>query len=117
MPEDLLARGLQALSVYVDTYPPNAVRDREALDWHRVGKVGEEFGEVMEAMVGWTNDNPRKGQTHSLDDVTTELLDVATAALGAVEHLTSNNGEALGMLRDHVRSRVRRAGIVLPDAT
>lgn len=67
------------------TYPPDL--DREAWAWRRVMKVAEEVGEVNEAMLGWFGENPRKGHTHTSEDVRRELLDVALAALAACAHL------------------------------
>ena len=80
--------------------------------WERCGKVGEEFGEVIEALIGLMGQNPRKGVTHSLADVKYELLDVAATALGAYEHIGGNKGEALldflGHIQ-HIRVRAQRA--------
>lgn len=64
--------------------------DREAWAWRRVMKVSEEVGEVTEAMLGWLGENPRKGLTHTVEDVRKELLDVALAALGACAHLDAD---------------------------
>lgn len=59
-------------------------RDREAL---RIMKVAEEFGEVIQAVIGYTGQNPRKGFTHSREDVVAELADVAITALVAIESM------------------------------
>lgn len=56
----------------------------------RVMKVGEEFGEAVEAYIGMTGQNPRKGITHSLDDLLLELCDVAISAMCAIQHFTGN---------------------------
>jgi hypothetical protein len=55
----------------------------------RIMKIGEEFGEVVQARIGMTGQNPRKGSTHTLDDVADEICDVivivtAMVALGSV---------------------------------
>jgi hypothetical protein len=57
-------------------------------DAMRVMKIGEEFGEAVEAYIGMTGQNPRKGVTHSLDDLLLELADVAISALCAIQHFT-----------------------------
>lgn len=56
----------------------------------RVLKVGEEFGEVVEALHGVLGLNPRKGFTHSWDDVRDELVDVAVSALVALETIAGD---------------------------
>ncbi|MEU5181129.1 MazG-like family protein [Streptomyces longwoodensis] len=54
----------------------------------RVLKIGEEFGEVAEAMHGAMGANPRKGESHTWDDVRKELCDVAITTLIALASLT-----------------------------
>jgi phosphoribosyl-ATP pyrophosphohydrolase len=53
----------------------------------RVMKVGEEAGEVFQAWIGWTGQNPRKGVTHTKADVALELADVILAATVALASL------------------------------
>jgi len=53
----------------------------------RTAKLMEECGEVMEAVIGYTGDNPRKGVNHSLSDVTAELCDVVLTALCALHSI------------------------------
>ena len=81
--------------------------------WRRIAKVNEEGGEVIEALLGYLGENPRKGKTHTLDDVVGELLDVAFAALGAVEHITGNTGESTGLLLQKAKYVCERASIRL----
>ncbi|MFI6581045.1 MazG-like family protein [Embleya sp. NPDC050493] len=54
----------------------------------RVLKIGEEYGEVSEALHGALAANPRKGASHSWDDVRKELVDVAVTTLVALATLT-----------------------------
>jgi NTP pyrophosphatase (non-canonical NTP hydrolase) len=54
----------------------------------RVLKIGEEFGEVAEALHGAMRANPRKGASHTWDDVHKELVDVAITSLIALASLT-----------------------------
>ena len=86
------------LSHWIDDSPANVNRDTEAKLWGRVSKIGEEFGEVVAAMIGATGQNPRKGVTHDLSDVRKELLDVAVTALGAIEHIDEHQGQSIGDL-------------------
>jgi NTP pyrophosphatase (non-canonical NTP hydrolase) len=54
----------------------------------RVLKIGEEFGEVAEALHGVNGTNPRKGKSHTMEDVVKELVDVAVTTLIALETIT-----------------------------
>ncbi|MER6969898.1 MazG-like family protein [Nocardioides sp. NPDC000445] len=85
-------------------------RDAEAVLWGRVAKVSEEAGEAIAALIGATGQNPRKGITHSYDDVVEELLDVAITAMTAVEHMTGNDARSLGLFHEKVGAVAERAG-------
>ena len=100
---------LAALSAWIDAGQGD--RHPEAILWGRVSKVTEEAGESIAALIGATGQNPRKGYTHSMEDVVSELLDVAVTALGAVEHLTDNTGASIDLLADHVARVCVRAGL------
>ncbi|QLJ00694.1 hypothetical protein HZZ00_06625 [Streptomyces sp. NEAU-sy36] len=54
----------------------------------RILKLSEEVGEVAQAVIGATGQNPRKGFSHTWDDVQAELCDVAITALMALRTLT-----------------------------
>lgn len=54
----------------------------------RILKIVEEAGEVAQAWIGMTGQNPRKGITHTRQDVADELCDVAITALTALASLT-----------------------------
>ncbi|MGW0532978.1 MazG-like family protein [Streptomyces sp. NPDC003032] len=54
----------------------------------RVLKLSEEVGEVAQAVIGATGQNPRKGTTHTWDDVQAELCDVVVTAMVALRTLT-----------------------------
>ncbi|MFE0676144.1 MazG-like family protein [Streptomyces sp. NPDC058867] len=71
----------------------------------RVLKLSEEVGEVAEAVIGATGRNPRKGTTHSWDDVQAELCDVAITALVALRTLTPEPGEVFTHHLNRVRQR------------
>jgi hypothetical protein len=96
--EERAAETLVRLSRWIDESAPNAGRDPEARTWGRVAKVAEECGEAVAALIGATGQNPRKGMTHSMDDVERELYDVALTALAAAEHLRGHDGGALAGL-------------------
>lgn len=101
---------LYDLSVWIDE--GNAHRDPEARTWGRLAKVGEECGEVIEAFIGVTGQNPRKGIRGTGWDVQEELLDVALTALCAVAHLNNNDGtDVIDLLADKVQRVAVRAGL------
>ncbi|MFD3589151.1 MazG-like family protein [Streptomyces sp. NPDC058683] len=54
----------------------------------RMLKLTEEVGEVAQAVIGATGQNPRKGVTHTWEDVQGELCDVVITALVALRTLT-----------------------------
>ena len=54
----------------------------------RMLKLSEEVGEVAEAVIGATGQNPRKGASHTWDDVQSELCDVIITAAVALRGLT-----------------------------
>lgn len=110
-PVEHATKALVGLSRWIDR--GNAHRDPEAIAWGRVAKIGEEFGEVMEAFIGYTGQNPRKGVTHTVFNVVDELLDVAVTALGAVEHLRDHDGQALRLLDEKIAAVATRAGVAL----
>lgn len=104
---------LAALSTWIDAH--NADRHPEAQLWGRVAKVGEEHGEVIEALIAATGQNPRKPQDPAaMGRVVKELLDTALTALAAAEHLTGNTGKSVVMLADHVGRVHTRAGLDTP---
>jgi hypothetical protein len=108
--EDVAAAQLAAISEWIDSsYSPDL--NPEAHMWRRVTKAGEEHGEVINALGGVLGENPRKGVFGSWSDVVAELLDEAVAALGAVEHITGNAGEAMWMLTRKIGDVHRRAGL------
>lgn len=59
----------------------------------RMLKLQEEVGEVAQAVIGATGQNPRKGTTHTWDDVQSELCDVVITALVALRTLTPDARE------------------------
>jgi hypothetical protein len=54
----------------------------------RLMKLSEEVGEVTAAVIGVLGQNPRKGVTHSWDDVHAELCDVILTAMVALATIT-----------------------------
>lgn len=56
----------------------------------RLLKISEEAGEVAQAWIGYTGQNPRKGVTHSAGDVADELCDVIVTAMVALGCVTDH---------------------------
>jgi NTP pyrophosphatase (non-canonical NTP hydrolase) len=54
----------------------------------RIMKLTEEAGEVTQAVTGTLGQNPRKGVTHTWEDVQAELCDVIFTAMVALVTLT-----------------------------
>ncbi len=103
------AQQIAELSNWIDRWGLPDATYQERL-WGRTAKIAEEYGEVVAAIIGHLGQNPRKGTTHSVEDVVAELLDVAVTALGAVESVQGNDGRALGQLAekiDAVHGRMR----------
>ncbi|GAA1786658.1 hypothetical protein GCM10009682_06050 [Luedemannella flava] len=53
----------------------------------RILKIVEEAGEAAGAWIGALGQNPRKGHSHTVDDVAAELADVAFATMVAIASL------------------------------
>lgn len=108
------SRLIYAVSDWIDASPANQARPPEALLWGRVAKVAEEAGEVVAALIGAHNHNPRKGRYATVSDVERELLDVAMTALCAVAHLHAsddNPPDVVALLADHAATVADRAGL------
>ena len=93
---------IRTVSEWLDANRP-ATGDIRVL---QVLKLSEEVGEAAQAVIGATGQNPRKGVTHTWEDVELELCDVALAALVALETITA--GEAADVFAKHVTTRHER---------
>jgi len=87
-----------------------------AQDWARVCKVQEEAGEAVDALIGVTGQNPRKGKYGSELDLYDELCDTALTALYALQHFTKQRDVTLDRLMYRARyHRERRQVQVATD--
>jgi NTP pyrophosphatase (non-canonical NTP hydrolase) len=81
----------------------------------RLLKIGEEYGEAIQAWIGVTGQNPRKGVTHSRRQVADELGDIAITALVAASSLGFDSREVLAGTAAKVAGRFglpgSRAGV------
>lgn len=71
----------------------------------RVMKLAEETGEAVNAYLGMTGQNPRKGTCATLDDLNGELGDVIIAALVALITVNRTTLDAYAALESHVSDR------------
>ncbi|MFI9173147.1 MazG-like family protein [Streptomyces lincolnensis] len=76
----------------------------------RMLKLSEEVGEVAQAVIGATGRNPRKGVTHTWEDVESELCDVVITALVALRTLTPDTREVFTRHLARVTERSRPGG-------
>lgn len=68
-------------------------------------KITEEAGEVAEALIGVTGQNPRKGFSHTWQDVESELCDVIVTAMVALTRVTP---QARGRFAEHLAAVAAR---------
>ena len=74
-------------------------------------KLSEDVGEVAEAYLGLTGLNPRKGVTHTRDDLVNEVADVIITAAVAIVRLTGEPRAARAAFNAHLASVLTRAGL------
>ncbi|MFB7496120.1 MazG-like family protein [Streptomyces sp. NPDC056161] len=72
----------------------------------RVLKIGEEYGEVAEALHGALGANPRKGRSHTWTDVQTELADVIVTSMVALATIAPDADHVLDERLDALVARV-----------
>ncbi|MFE2375959.1 MazG-like family protein [Streptomyces sp. NPDC059398] len=71
----------------------------------RILKLSEEVGEVAQAVIGATGQNPRKGASHSWQDVEAELCDVIVTAMVALRTLTPDAADVFAGHLERVAAR------------
>jgi NTP pyrophosphatase (non-canonical NTP hydrolase) len=77
----------------------------------RILKIAEETGEVVAAWFGATGQNPRKGRTHTRDDVAAELADVVTSAVVAMVSLGHDPAQVLTDAAGKLAARLDTLGV------
>jgi NTP pyrophosphatase (non-canonical NTP hydrolase) len=95
------------ITAWLDTCNPSGPHE----DSMRVLKLVEESGEAAAAYIGMVGQNPRKGVTHSLDDLLGELADVALTALCAMQHFTQDKQATRSVLAAKVQRIIARSNI------
>ena len=89
---------LRSLVEWVDACLDADVVKGLAQNWVRVAKVAEEVGEAIDALIGITGQNPRKGTYGSVDDLLSELADVALTGMYAIQHFTKDADRTMSIL-------------------
>ncbi|MEU7200100.1 MazG-like family protein [Streptomyces sp. NPDC045470] len=72
----------------------------------RLLKVTEEAGEAAQAYIGVRGQNPRKGTSHSTDDVAAELCDVILSAMVALHDFHDHPARLLADTAAHRHQRL-----------
>jgi len=73
----------------------------------RIMKINEELGEATAAYIGANGLNPRKGVTHTQEDVENELADVVLAAMIALaSHAQRDPAEIVAAKLEKVAARL-----------
>lgn len=107
---DELAGLVSWADAYLDRDVAETYRDQPlAQDWARVAKVSEEAGEAIDALIGLTGQNPRKGHYGGLNDLLSELADVALTGLYAIQHFTKSEAATVETLM--ARARYHRSRV------
>lgn len=83
-------------------------RPREVKLLLQVLKITEEAGEAAEALQGVLGANPRKGHSHTEEDVASELCDVVLTAMVALSTLTPDAQAVFRRHLDRVAARSLR---------
>ena len=95
------------ITAWLDASNPDSAHE----DSMRVLKLVEEAGEAAAAYIGMVGQNPRKGVTHSLDDLLSELADVALTALCAIQHFTRDEQATRATLAAKTHRIIARSDI------
>ncbi|MBZ3903345.1 MULTISPECIES: MazG-like family protein [Streptomyces] len=102
VPDDLW-QSVSLLHAWLEADQPHGGQQGVLL---RMLKLQEEVGEVAQAVIGVTGQNPRKGVTHTWEDVQSELCDVVVTALVALRTLTP---DARAVFAEHLAGVTARS--------
>lgn len=76
----------------------------------RIMKLSEEVGETTQALTGVLGQNPRKGVTHTWEDVQAELCDVMFTAAVALRTVTPDARQVFAKRLEYVTTRSLATG-------
>lgn len=100
--DEVTGRAVRVATAWLDEHQGRG-REQQTV---RILKLVEEAGEAARAWIGVIGQNPRKGVTHTVDDVAAELADTAITALVAIESLGLDAGTVLAECAAKVLSRL-----------
>lgn len=93
---------VEGIAARLEAHSTLPVEQRRLL---QILKITEEAGEVAEAVIGATGQNPRKGRSHTWQDVEAELCDVIITAMVALARLTPEAREIFATHLGRVAAR------------
>ena len=103
---------IERLDTYLDDQVSSIYKQQPlAQTWARISKIGEEYGEVIDAFIGVTGQNPRKGFYSSTVDVDNELVDTALTAILALMHRVKNVEMLERTIDERMTYRMKKAGL------
>jgi hypothetical protein len=117
-PMEELAMLVEWADAWLDENVSQPYKDQPlAQDWARVAKIGEEGGEAIDALIGMTGQNPRKGRYASEEELLAELADTALTAIYATQHFTKDIRRTIRSIQERARYHRRRieGGEINPD--
>lgn len=107
------------LDRYLDEGVPEPYRTLQPLaqDWARIAKVGEEFGEVVDAYISYTGQNPRKldQPQKAMWHVYEELADVLLTGVYAMLHFAKDPTECRDIIVTRQMHQNERVGLEWPQ--
>lgn len=71
----------------------------------RIMKLSEEVGETAQALIGVLGQNPRKGVTHTWEDVQSELCDVIVTAAVALRTVAPDARQVFAERLEYIAAR------------
>lgn len=80
-----------------------------AQDWARLSKIGEELGEAIQAFIGLTGQNPRKGISNTREEFLDEVADTIITGLFCLQHFTGNSAESKRIITEKMARIYKRA--------
>lgn len=109
-------RLVEALDQRIDDGAGPAYHEQPlAQDWARVAKIQEEAGEAIDALIGVTVQNHRKGEYGSWEHLYDELADVAWTGVYAIQHFTKDIERTRAILMARAERHAERVGIVIEE--